>query len=75
MYLHLGNNYVVRTDEIIGIFDIRNKRTNLYRFFLNPYLESHQVVNLSGAYAPASCIVMTDKVILSGISSRTLKNR
>ena len=24
MYLHVGNNYVVRCDEIIGIFDIRN---------------------------------------------------
>jgi hypothetical protein len=75
MYLHLGNNYVVRTDEIIGIFDIRNKRTNLYRFFLKPHLESHQVVNLAEAYPPASCIVTTDKIILSGISSKTLKNR
>jgi hypothetical protein len=75
MYLHLGNNYIVRTDEIVGIFDIRNKRTNLYRFFLRPYLESGKVINLSGDYPPASCIVTTDKVILSGISSRTLRNR
>ncbi len=33
MYLHVGNNVVVREDELIGIFDIRNKRTNIYRFF------------------------------------------
>ena len=38
MYLHLGNNYVIKNSEIIGIFDIRNKRTNLYRLFLKPQL-------------------------------------
>lgn len=42
MYLHVGNNYVVRCDEIIGIFDIRNKRTNIYRFFLKPRLGTDQ---------------------------------
>mgnify|MGYP000152209977 FL=1 len=38
MYLHLGNNYIIKNSEIIGIFDIRNKRTNLYRLFLKPQL-------------------------------------
>lgn len=36
MYLHVGNNVVVREDELVGIFDIRNKRTNIYRFFFGP---------------------------------------
>ena len=75
MYLHVGNNYVVRCDEIIGIFDIRNKRTNIYRFFLKPRLGGDNVVALTEDYPPASCVVTRDKIILSGISSRTLRKR
>lgn len=75
MYLHVGNNYVVRCDEIIGIFDIRNKRTNIYRFFLKPRLGGDNVVDLTEDYPPASCVVTRDKIILSGISSRTLRER
>ena len=75
MYLHVGNNYVVRNDEIIGIFDIRNKRTNLYRFFLKPKIEAHQVIDLTEENPPSSCVVTVDKIILSGISSKTLQRR
>ena len=75
MYLHLGNNYVIKNSEIIGIFDIRNKRTNLYRLFLKPQLGTSKVLDLTDAYPPASCIVTSDKIILSGISSKTLMNR
>ncbi len=75
MFLHLGNNYVIKTSDIIGIFDIRQKRTNLYKFFLKQKLEEGNVINLTDKYEPASCIVTMDKIILSGISSLTLKNR
>ncbi len=75
MFLHLGNNYVIKTSDIIGIFDIRQKRTNLYKFFLKQKLEEGNVINLTDKYEPANCIVTTDKIILSGISSLTLKNR
>lgn len=75
MYLHVGNNYVVRNDEIIGIFDIRNKRTNLYRFFLKPKIEAHQVIDLTEEFPPSSCVVTVDKIISSGISSKTLQRR
>ena len=75
MYLHVGNNYVVRCDEIIGIFDIRNKRTNIYRFFLKPRLGPDRVIDLTGDFPAASCVVTRDKIILSGISSRTLRKR
>lgn len=75
MYLHVGNNYVVRTDEIIGIFDIRNKRTNIYRFFLKPKLQQDNVIDLTEAFPPSSCVVTKDKIILSGISSKTLQKR
>ncbi len=75
MYLHVGNNYVVRMDEIIGIFDIRNKRTNIYRFFLKPKLQMDNVIDLTESFPPSSCVVTKDKIILSGISSKTLQKR
>lgn len=75
MYLHVGNNYVIREDEIIGIFDIRNKRTNIYRFFLRPKLGGKNVVDLTTDFPPSSCVVTKDKIILSGISSKTLQRR
>ncbi len=75
MYLHVGNNVVVREDELIGIFDIRNKRTNIYRFFLRPKMEKNQVIDLTDHFSPSSCVVTKDKIILSGISTRTLRKR
>lgn len=75
MYLHVGNNYVVRCEEIIGIFDIRNKRTNIYRFFLRPKLGKANVIDLTDDFPPSSCVVTRDKIILSGISSKTLQKR
>ena len=75
MYLHLGNNYLLKTSELIGIFDIRNKKTNIYKNFLKPKLQDKNTVILTDKYEPASCIVTKDKIILSGISSLTLKNR
>ena len=75
MYLHLGNNYLVKTSELIGIFDIRNKRINIYKNFLKPKLQNSNMVMLTDKYEPASCIVTKDKIILSAISSLTLKNR
>lgn len=75
MYLHVGNNVVVREDELIGIFDIRNKRTNIYLFFLRPKMEKNQVIDLTDHFSPSSCVVTKDKIILSGISTRTLRKR
>lgn len=77
MFLHLGNNYLVKNEDIIGIFDIRNKKTNIYKFFLKPKLEvkDDRLVILTDKYDPSSCIVTKDKIILSAISSMTLKNR
>jgi extracellular matrix regulatory protein B len=75
MFLHLGNNYVIKTEEIVGIFDIRQKRANVYKNFLKPKLGSKEVINLVDKFEPSSCIVTTDKIILSGLSSLTLQSR
>ena len=48
MYLHLGQNTVVRTASVVGIFDIENTSTSrLTRSYLSQAEKSGQVVNVS----------------------------
>lgn len=75
MFLHLGNNYIINKNDIIGIFNIKQKRSNIYKFFLKPKLGEKNVVDLTNKFEPGSCILTTDKIILSSIASQTLKNR
>ena len=30
MYLHIGNNVVVNTRDVVGIFDVDNKKNNVF---------------------------------------------
>lgn len=80
MYMHLGENTVVRLNEIIGIFDIENttvsKKT---RDFLSFSEKRKEVINVSYEL-PKSFIVCCNKkkekkVYISQISSTTLNKR
>ena len=80
MYIHLGNNQMLRTDEIIGIFDLDtatvSKRT---RDFLNK-AEKRGQVTYTGYELPKSFIIPAktkgeNKVYLSQLSSGTLLKR
>ena len=79
MYLHLGQNYVIRTDEIIGIFDIENtsisKNTVVY---LNLKEKDKKIIN-TATDIPKSFVVTRKKegilVYLSGLSPQTLIKR
>lgn len=78
MYLHLGQDYVVHTRQIIGIFDIDTctvaKRT---RDYLRHAQKEGAVVALSDEL-PKSFVVTdfpTETVYISPISSKTLKKR
>ena len=80
MYIHLGNNQMLRTDEIIGIFDLDtatvSKRT---RNFLNK-AEKKGEVTYTGYELPKSFIVTAknkgeNKVYLSQLSTSTLLKR
>lgn len=76
MYLHLGQSTVVRTDEIVGIFDIDNttvsKKT---RDYLSDAEKEGRVIYVS-AELPKSFIVCKDKTVyISQISSATLLKR
>ena len=79
MYLHLGQDTVVRLDEIIGIFDIENASISRHtKRYLAHAEQKGRVVNVSSEL-PKSFIVCEQNrrvtVYISQISSQTLKKR
>ena len=80
MYMHLGENTVVRLDEIIGIFDMDNTTVSKStRDFLAVSERKGEVINVSYEL-PKSFIVCSNKkkekrVYISQISSTTLNKR
>ncbi len=79
MYLHLGQNTVVRTASVVGIFDIENTSTSrLTRSYLSQAEKAGQVVNVS-TELPKSFVVCREGkrtvVYISQISPATLKKR
>ncbi|MEM1486074.1 extracellular matrix/biofilm biosynthesis regulator RemA family protein [Oscillospiraceae bacterium PP1C4] len=79
MYLHLGQDTVVRTDEIIGIFDLENTSiSKITKNFLAKSEKSGQVINVSCELPKSFVICGKGKksvVYITQISSTTLKKR
>lgn len=81
MYLHLGNEEIIKTENIIGIFDMDNttvsKRTRNYLFVAE---KKGEVVTISSDL-PKSFVVCAEKgkknqtVYISQISASTLLRR
>ncbi len=81
MYIHLGQEKVVKTDEVIGIFDLESttvsKRT---RDFLTKAEKKGEVVTVSYEL-PKSFVICSKKgekkstVYISQLSSSTLNKR
>lgn len=79
MYIHLGNEIVVKEDEIIGIFDLETTTVSKHsRKFLEIAEKNKQVINVS--YELPKSFIVTDnkkqkKVYISQISTNTLQKR
>ena len=79
MYLHLGGEYVVIEEEVIGIFDLDTSTVSKHtRNFLNKKEKEKKVINVSFEL-PKSFILVGDKqnekIYISQISSATLNKR
>lgn len=79
MYLHLGGDFVVKEDEVIGIFDLENTTISKNtRQFLNLAEKKKEVINVSYEL-PKSFIVTSkqkkNKIYISQISPVTLNKR
>ena len=76
MYLHLGGDVVVRSSDIIGIFDIEN--TSVSKEYLGEQEKRHRVITVSPEL-PKSFIVCRERdgitVYISQISCSTLRKR
>lgn len=80
MYIHIGNNYVTKNEDIIGIFDLDSttvsKKT---RFYLSLAEKRGEVISINYDL-PKSFIVCSsknkeNKVYLSQLSTNTLLKR
>ncbi|MBO4693808.1 MAG: DUF370 domain-containing protein [Clostridia bacterium] len=80
MYIHLGNNTVIKTKEIVGIFDLDNTTVSARtRKFLNKAEKNKNVIVTSNEL-PKSFVVTSkkrgeNKIYLSQLSTLTLCKR
>ncbi len=78
MYLHLGQHTLIRTKDILGIFDLDTASLSRHtRAFLAKAQQDNRVITVSEEL-PKSFIVTTHqppKVYISQISAATLKKR
>lgn len=79
MYLHLGQDTVVKYDSIVGIFDMDTSTVSKFtRDFLNTAEKQGTVVNVSYEL-PKSFVVCNEngnlKIYISQLSSSTLQKR
>lgn len=76
MYLHLGADTVVRTRDIVAVFDMDRATVNATsRKFLAAAEKKKKVVNISDDL-PKSFVVCTDgRVLISAVSSQTIARR
>lgn len=73
MFIHLGDNVMVRSSDVIAILDRQLLKSSS---IVNEYLDFQQekVVELSNGNTK-SVVVTVDKVYFSPLSSSTLKKR
>ncbi len=79
MYLHLGNDVVVRKDEVIAVFDMDNTTISKHsRKFLTEAEKAGAVIDITDDL-PKSYIVTgfgdEIRVFISSVSSKTLYKR
>ncbi len=79
MFIHLGENTIVKTKDIVGIFDMDNTTVmKSSRTFLNKAEKEKRTVTVSYEL-PKSFVVCREKkkniIYISQLSSVTLENR
>lgn len=77
MYLHIGKDYILNNNDIIGIFNINTlKKSNSYDYILENL--SEKVIDISGE-KPKSLILVSKNnkniAYISNILSSTIGNR
>ncbi|MBD5112071.1 MAG: DUF370 domain-containing protein [Ruminococcaceae bacterium] len=75
MFLHLGGDFTVRDDDIVGIFDIEEcSVSKITAEYLNLCQKSGKIVNVSEDM-PKSFIVTERNTYISNVSNSTICKR
>jgi len=75
MYIHLGGEKMIRSSQLIAIFDISIEHSSkICRQFVVQAQKNRKVETI-GEEAPKSIVVVDDRVYYSPISTTTLKKR
>lgn len=75
MYIHLGGEKIIRTSQLVAIFDISIEQSSkLSRQFVVHAQKNKEVENI-GEEDHKSIVVTENKVYYSPISTSTLKKR
>ena len=81
MYLHLGNDAVVRKREVLAVLDLDNSsQSRITRDYLSAAEKRGEVVNAAGTELPKSFVICAapgggQSVYLSQFNSSTLARR
>ncbi|MBQ4100932.1 MAG: DUF370 domain-containing protein [Oscillospiraceae bacterium] len=79
MYLHLGADVLIKTSQIIGIFDLENTSVSkITREYLNRISKKSKVIYISNEMPRSFCVCESGgdvTVYVSPISPTTLKKR
>ncbi len=79
MYIHIGNNVILRDDEIIGIFDMDTSTVkNITMKYLRKMESQNKLISVSNGLPKTFIVCSTDegeKVYLSNLMSSTLGKR
>ena len=75
MFLHLGQDTIITTEDIIGIFDLDTSTVNkATRDYLNKAEKEKRIVYVNYDL-PKSFVVTDDKIYVSPINTSTLNKR
>jgi len=75
MYIHLGGEKIIRSAELVAIFDISIEQSSkLSKQFISHAIKSKTVETI-GEEEAKSIVVTLEKIYYSPISSSTLKKR
>jgi len=75
MFLHLGGNTVVPSQEIIAILDVETEKLPVTREFLVIAGDEGFIKNIAPKEKAKSFVITNDQIFLSPISYTTLKKR
>lgn len=79
MYLHIGKDIMIKTKNVIGIFDIESmEKTKEYQTIIDNLSQQKKLIDISEKMKKSLILVIENKKLkgyISNISSLTLYNR